>query len=108
MNDKINDLIKKLKVNTESGKIEWQKTSRSGEFMVSLGNGAVSADRWEDSEGEYVDFRILNINGDEIGTWIFSKEETDGYKKLLNLHNAIKSKYLKIDETLDGLLDELE
>lgn len=110
MNDKIKDLVKRLIAFTENGKLTWEKTSLNTEFKTDLKDGSVSTDNWEDEElglTRFVDFKIFNSNGDEIGNWIF-ESSSDDFEFLNQLHSAVKRKYLKIDETLDGFFNELQ
>jgi len=106
MNEKIIQLINSLILKTDQSQIGWQRTSRSNEFKVNLSNGAVSTDRWVDNGIEYLDFRVFNNVGEEIGSWQFKFNDAD-FALLLSLHSTVLRKYLKIDETIDGMLGEL-
>jgi len=107
MNEKIMNLIERLIQKTESSQIEWQRTSRENEFSTNMNTGSVSTDSWTTNIGDVVDFKVFNMLGDEIGSWMFDSNE-DEYKTILKLHSTVKRKYLKVDETLDGMLDELK
>jgi hypothetical protein len=106
MNERIIDLINRLKEKTESGELKWEKTSRENEFKVDMKNGAVSTDLWNEMGNEIIDFRVYNMIGDLIGSWSYNPGDIN-FHSILELHTIIVSKYLRIDETLDGLLEEL-
>jgi hypothetical protein len=106
MNERIINLIDRLKVKTESGELKWEKTSRENEFKIDLQNGAVSTDIWEEQGSILIDFRLFNADGEQIGSWVYNARDIY-YETLSDLHSIIVNKYLRIDETLDGLLDEL-
>ena len=108
MNERIIELINKLLNKTELNELTWETTSRETEFKVDFYNGSVSTDKWFDAQtlSENIDFKIFNTNGDEIGSWVFESDE-EGAKILSNLYETVKRKYLKIDETLDGIFSEL-
>lgn len=106
MNEKIKQLISSLIVKTEQRQLKWQRTSRSNEFKVNLSNGSVSTDRWHDSGTEYIDFRIFNNVGEEIEALQFNQTDAD-FNLVLGLHSSVLRNYLKIDETIDGMLGEL-
>lgn len=106
MNEKIIQLINKLIQNTEGGKIEWVKTSRDTEFKADFINGAISSDLWDESGTLKCDFRVYNSRGDQVAFWVYKSNEEE-YKLLAKLNSTIFRKYLKIDETLEGILEEL-
>jgi hypothetical protein len=99
-------LIDKLVKNTNSGKLEWQKTSRDTEFKADFLNGAVSTDAWEYDKSSYCDIRLYNSRGDIVSNWQYTSDEEE-YKIIKKLYDTVLMKYLKVDETIDGILNEL-
>lgn len=101
------DLIRALIDKTESKKAIWGKTSRPNEFKLSLEKGAVTTDSWSDDRGEEsVDFGIYNIYGDRIDNFYAEKRDPD-FELLMELHNAAKREFYKVDETISNLFGEI-
>lgn len=103
-------LIDKLKKKTESGKAIWSKTSVETEFKLELQKGAITTDKWDDSQnGEsLVDLLIINANGDVIERAVFGESEPIEYKQLLEVYELAKKSYYKVDETIKTIFDELD
>lgn len=105
------ELINKLIKATEQKKISWGKTSRDTEYKVVLGSSMVTTDNWIADDGETcVDIAIWNSNGDQISTLSFTDSDSsqEDYMKLLDLYNAAKNDYLKVDETISEIMRHLE
>lgn len=118
--EKYEALIKKLIVATDSGKIEWEKTSSKDEYQTKIGNNAVSVGFFDPED--LANTFILSTNGgrpkmhyyldvmNSEGVQVDSEERElndAGYTDLKNLYHEARRKYLKVDETLDAILNNL-
>lgn len=102
----IKDLIKALTEKTASKKAIWGKTSRPNEFKLNLERGAVTTDFWDDNRGDTVDFAIYNNFGDRIDNFSATKGDLE-FELLIDLHNAAKREFYKVDETISSLFNEV-
>jgi len=104
------ELLDKLLEKTKNKEVIWQKTSREDEYKLQLEIGALTIDRWKNDKNsrEFVDVNFYNDRGDNIDR-LYASEFDDpmNYAYLINLHTEIKRAYYKVDETLKGLLDEI-
>ena len=106
--ENIKSLITGLIEKTNAKRANWDKTSRPNEFKLHFDMGAVTTDNWyDDSENEYVDFAIYNSLGDRIDVFSVSRNNPD-YQEIIRLHTTAKKEYYKVDETINGLLDEIK
>jgi hypothetical protein len=106
----IKDIIDKLKVRTENNQAIWNKSSGENGFKLSLQTGLITIDKWLDNQEQtwYIDFAISNDKGDIIEQIQASKAgEKNDFDYLDAFYTIIRRKYLKVDETLKSLLDEL-
>lgn len=101
------DLIKALVDKTKSKEAIWGKTSRPNEFKLYLEKGAITTDCWNDErEGEFVGFAVYNVYGDRIDNFYAEKGEPE-FDMLMDLHNAAKREFYKVDETISSLFSEI-
>lgn len=103
----ITDLIKSILEKTASRKAIWGKTSRPNEYKLLFNKGAITTDNWTAEEGkECADFAIYNSFGDKIDNYYASKGEKD-FELLIELHNTANREFFKVDETIAGLINEI-
>lgn len=102
----IKDLIQALIEKTASKKAIWGKTSRPNEFKLNFEKGAVTTDFWDDRRGDTVDFAIYNNFGDRIDNFTATRGEPE-FDLLIDLHNAAKREFYKVDETISNLFNEV-
>lgn len=103
----MSDLVKALVNKTKNKKAIWGKTSRPNEFKLYLEKGAITTDYWNDErEGESVGFAIYNAFGDRIDNYYAEKGEPE-FDLLMELHNAAKREFYKVDETISNLFNEI-
>ena len=113
MEAKIKSLVENLYAKTEKKEANWERIGKKDQFVLILDNGKVLIDKLFTSKGELVyQFSIININGDTIFSINALKKEAfslepDDYSVLKDLHEVIKKSYFKVDETIDGLLGEV-
>jgi hypothetical protein len=113
MDAKIKSLIENLYTKTEKREANWERIGKKDQFILVLDKGKVFIDKILTIKAEVVyQFTIMNINGDTIFSvnalkkLEFSVERQD-YDILKELHEVIKKSYFKVDETIDGLLGEI-
>lgn len=104
MDDKIRRLIIKLIDSTKNKSIKWSKTDRATEYYVDLKFGRVLVDNTQ-TRGK--DIVIFNTNGESIFYGSQFDEPSDDSKLINDLYERVVSQYLNADETIEGLLDEL-
>lgn len=115
MEIRIKEIVDALKLGTEEGRLNWQSTEREDEYSILFGSGGVTVDNWnhiEESDGttyKIVDIAFLNSVGEIIDQISFEKTTNSvDYKILLDLHQLAKRNTLKIDETLNNILNDIE
>ena len=115
MEAKIQTLIENLLAKTKERKSKWERVGKSDQFLLFLDNAKISIDKLLSSRKQiFYRFSIINSNGDiifnvngikEDSSW--SIEIKDDYQVLKELHEEIKKAYFKVDETIEGLLGEV-
>ena len=102
-------LIDKLILGTNMKKISLKKTSRQTEFQTSVGSGTITTDNWKDDTTDmtYVDFVIWNDEGEAIDSISAFKGDED-YDSIMQLHECARRAYLKIDETINDIMNHLD
>jgi hypothetical protein len=116
--EKFNIILDKLLEKTEGGKLDWETTADKNTFLLILKDSAISASYSSDSggfgaipsegaKGSYI-FQFRNENG-EIVEYIpvYSLQDKEGFEKAEKLFNLIKNKLIKVDNTVDRILQEL-
>ena len=120
MIEKYQVLVSELLKATTDGKINWEPTSTTGEFKVTLGNNAVSiyqhksianficAPTTMDQE-TYVTLSIWDKDGNVIDDVWSVKGETDAdYRTLYELFEAVRRSCNHVDEAIDVILSKLQ
>jgi len=118
--EKYEALIKKLIDATDSGKIEWEKTSSKDEYQTKIGDNAVSIGFFDPEDlantsifvtsgvkpKMHYYLNVMNSEGVQVDSE--QRELNDvGYTDLKILYHEARRKYLKVDETLDAILNNL-
>lgn len=109
-NSKIYDLIDSLIYKTEVGEAEWDKVSRTDQFKLNLDHGQVYVERFVTNKNNLLyRFSVENVNGDKIATLSGSNQlsQLGNQEKIKELYEKIKTAYYKVDETLEGLIGEV-
>ena len=112
MDAKIKNLIENLVIKTDKKETKWERIGKSDQFLLSLSTGKVSVDKFVSKQGTLVyQFVVYNDKGEGIITINGIKkegiflEETD-YEVIKKLHESVRHNYFKVDETIEGLLNE--
>ena len=102
------EIIKKVDEKTLTKKVNWERTSNPTEYKLTFKGGAVTIDNYEAADGSvWTDFGVYNNNGGLIERIAFLAG-TEDYKLLLNVYNNVKESVLKINETYNNILSELD
>lgn len=104
-------LIRALADSTAGGRVSWQPTDEPTSFLTSLEHGSVLVES-VDSDG-VAPFRVSILNRDGVVVETISTTDdavsTVGqFQELHRLYQTAKRQSFAVDETIDGLLNELE
>lgn len=111
------DLITKIIYNTRNKKIVWEQTSDEDRFKTKIGSGVVAISREDIWDGGYVPentrytLSIINDAGilaENISIYENSSSLEESYKQLKELYETAKDSYLKINDTIQNMLKELD
>jgi len=111
------DLVDKIISNTKNKKITWEQTSSEQEFKTKIGRGAVTIENRYYIDDIYnskthcrLTFSIINENGIQADSFSSTDEDEDLelYNLLKSLYDIAKDSYLKINETVESMLKELD
>lgn len=108
--DKLEELIKGLLSKTKKRMVIWKNTNRDSEYLVNLKSGSVTVDYFKSTYEDqwFHDFNIYNTDGNRIETLqLLEDDETILGVLLSSLYREAKRQFLKVEETLDGMLAEL-
>lgn len=106
--ENLTKLIQALIDKTNAKLATWGKTSRENEYKLVFESGAITTDSWIiDGNIEYVDFAIYNTYGDKIDEFM-AEESNKDFPLLKSLHNVAKRRFYNVDETINGLFDEIK
>ncbi|NVM61745.1 hypothetical protein FHW88_000021 [Mucilaginibacter sp. SG538B] len=109
MTDEFKLLIEKLIKKTSAKQAIWSKTSRDNEYKLELQKGAITVDNWDNGNGvDLVDITILNEYGDTVDRVYFDGSDEDDYTLLIELHTLAKRAFYKVEETIKGIVSELD
>lgn len=112
--DKFLDLAQRIYDKTKRNSLNWIPGSTANSYQTPLGTGAVLV--WfntldDQCSADYlmplVGLTFLNDRGENIGT-VNCFDLTDSNYELLNqIYNLAENSYMKIDETLKSMYDDL-
>ena len=114
MHPSIEKLVATLLQGTQNGTIEWEKTSRISEFRTSIKTGSITVDKWDwtheetGATGTSADISVLNAAGEKIDTCVGIDGTGTDFDKLAQLHETVRRKVLKVDETIESIFKELQ
>jgi hypothetical protein len=112
MQSSIEKLVTTLLEGTKNGTIQWEQTARKTEFRTSISAGSITVDKWDwtheesDETGTTADIAVFNKAGEKIDTCV-AYGGAD-FAKLAQLHEAVRRKVLKVDETIESIFKELQ
>lgn len=106
--DNVKNVITKLINKTKSNDTIWNKSSASNGYKIDLNSAVISVSAWEDyNQNKSFSLSILNDRGQAIES-ITCEERDSDFELLENLYNTVNRSYLKVDETLKNLIDEID
>lgn len=118
--EKYEELVKKLADSTQSGKIEWEQSSSKDEYQTKIGENAISVGYFDsndlanillnsnkaNSRKNYYYINIYNSKGTQVDSEDRELNE-QGYDILKDLFHIAQGNYYKADETLNDILETL-
>lgn len=110
MDDKVHNLILELSKKTDDKMAVWNRAANSEQFYIVLKSAMFKIDKIINKD-RYVILQvsILNEKGDVIFIYNSTREQSPGdFNFLLEFHNKVKKSYFKVDETIDGLFNEIK
>jgi hypothetical protein len=105
--DKLKIIIKELADRTIENKIIWQETSAERGYQTLLPSGSITIEKVSGTISDHIYFSISNVKGRQIENINLSFAD-EAYDLLENLFSAINRSYLKSDEILDNLFEEIK
>lgn len=114
MEDRVRKIVDGLILGTANGKFAWQDTERDDEYSLKLSTGMITVDCWDSFDEEIgepiylIDIAFLNGVGETVERIVYTQDESADYRKLMELHKIAKRNSLRIDQTLDEILIEIE
>lgn len=117
---KLDELIDKLISSTESGKVEWERTSSKNEYQIKIGENAVSVGYYDPNDlANLVTINLNSVNKSYYYVSIYNSQGIavdyeerfwgdSNFDKLKDLYQIAQRNYYKVDETLDAILKKLE
>jgi hypothetical protein len=108
--DKVVNLIERMKKLTRDDKLHWEQSNRESEFIYTFEKGKITIDNWYDYENEipFIEFVIYNDNGAKTENLQFNHSDDSDYIIINDLYEIVYKKHIKADETLDGIMSELD
>lgn len=110
MESKYKEIVNILIEKTKSGNISWNETSSSDRFIVNISMNAVIVgyiDNPFEDDAKCYTIDILNIMGNTIEKTIIRPTDKEGYTLMEQLYNIVRRNVMKIDETLDEIISDL-
>jgi hypothetical protein len=118
-NQKYIELVDRLHMRTQEGRLKWFETPQKGVFAALLRGYSlqIETERSDDPDPETLDYRFTILNGDGdvveslsdivIGNGLAPTELRMFYQKCRELYDMARRKALGVDDALDSILDEL-
>ena len=104
------DLIQKLFVRTQEGRVEWQPTAESTVFLAPIGKHVFSIRAWFNpaTSRPTVTVEVLKSSGEKVDSFNVTQREPDDYVWLMDLHELARRKALNIDNAINEMLGDLD
>ena len=106
--NRIKDLVYKVKRETENKKLEWVKSSYPNSYRLSLGSGMIVLDyTLTDIDQSLYTFSVFNDRNIIIDS-ITVVNSDDMFDELKQLYALAENRYLKKDDTYKSMFDALD
>jgi hypothetical protein len=116
MDDRYIELLKSIIIKTNEDNAIWKDTSTSDQYALYLDSGSIIVDYYQErnhpeygSQPEGYGVTIINRDGveiEDIKRW--SSEGGEAFDIIRDLYHTAKRSFLKVDETIDGMIEEVE
>lgn len=112
--DKFLDLAQRIYDKTKRNALNWTPGSTANSYQTPLGSGAVLV--WYNMQEEQypadydvplVGLTFLNDRGENIGSVDCFDSTDTNYEILCQIYNLAENSYMKIDETIKSMYDDL-
>lgn len=112
--DKFLDLAKRIHDKTKLNVLNWVPGSSANSYQTTIGSGAVLI--WSNMPDEQypadyvmplVGLTFLNDRGENIGSVDCYDSTDSNYEMLCQIFNLAENSYMKIDETIKSMYDDL-
>lgn len=108
-------LINDIKNKSQEGLISWSPSSYSGTYQATLGKGVIMISRdLNENESYPADYTpplaslmFLNERGETFNSINCYTEQDEMYDTLREIYEAANNHYMKIDETIKSMIDDL-
>lgn len=117
MDQKIKKLVDSLILKTKEKNANWDRVGASNQFVLSLDGGKVILDKLV-SKQDGLFFRLLIINNNAEVIFTLNAKRIDkpplrvggenDFDHLKELYEIINRIYFKVDETIEGIIGEIE
>jgi hypothetical protein len=119
MEDKIEKLLTSIKSKTEKNKAQWSEGSSDTQYTLNMSSGSIVVDKTSKVTGPPPDpearaipgfsVSILNDEGDVVEeVYSFADSDPKKFEFFEDLWKTIDRKYRKVDETLRGMIEEVD
>ncbi len=108
-------LVDDIRDRSREGKISWSPSSYSGTYQATLGKGVIMISRDVSDDDNYpadytppmVSLSFLNERGETFNSINCYTTHDELYDDLMAIYEAANNNYMKIDETLKSMIDDL-
>lgn len=114
INEKYKVLINRLISSTKNKLVKWEQTSSESMFKTKVGLGTITIEKsiYRDINGyltgESCKLGIFNDEGVEADSIYLLNGDSEDYNLLETLYEVVNDSTLKISDTLQSMLDELD
>lgn len=108
--DKRFQLVQRVLEQSRAGKVDWEETANSNEFIVTRGNLSILiSEKWQ-NDNSLIVITILNDDGDVIESFNDEEWGSDGdvYELFRDLYNIARRYAMGTEQALDQLLAEFD
>ena len=103
-------LVEALSKKTKENRLKWEPTSRDSQFQTIIGHNYIVIYSFDNYEEGCLNIRvdILDSFGDKIDQFTSDENDFSDYMLLENLYSSARRNALRIDETINDLMQNLD